>query len=58
MNYFQKKSAGLALCTLAGTISIISPCNCSFKLRLEINGKLGIKVNKNKNDGGMAMIKL
>ena len=47
-----------SLCTFRGIISVIKPCNCNLILRLDINGKLGIRVNKNRKEGGMAMMKL
>jgi hypothetical protein len=47
-----------ALYVFAGTMSIIKLCNCICILFLGMNGRLGISVNKNKQVGGMDMIKL
>lgn len=47
-----------ALYVFAGTISIIKLCNCTWILFFGMKGRLGISVNKNRQVGGMDMIKL
>ena len=47
-----------SLCTFKGITSVINPCNWILRLLFEMKGKLGISVNRNKKEGGIAIIKL
>jgi hypothetical protein len=46
------------LCWVAGIISFIKECSCFCMVLVGTKGRLGISVNKNKQVGGMAIIKI
>ena len=46
------------LYTLEGTTSLMKVWICACRFFREINGKLGIRVNRQSREGGMAMMKL